>query len=247
MSTMENSRRLPRPKQQPKEYLRCAQCGPGPATHKAFSDHGLMQHMGQKTRRTATAPGECWTAPPSCPGSLQGLWYYQIATVQPLRLLQQQHASPRASCWRCFSGQTTTRASECSARWCGRRPATSPGVIAGAQETNLRISDSSAAPGALPASPPSTMRSSGRPPRPKQQPREYLRCAQCGPDPAAHMASTDGGLVQHMKTRIPDSVGQPRWLDRATCAVCGTIRSQRYGRRSATPTELAASTSGRPS
>ena len=31
---MENSRRPPRPKQQPKEYFRCAQCGPDPAATK---------------------------------------------------------------------------------------------------------------------------------------------------------------------------------------------------------------------
>ena len=62
---------------------------------------------------------------------------------------------------------------------------------------NLRISDCPAAAAALPAPPPPTVRNFRRPPRPKRQPREYLRCAQCGPDPAAHMASTDGGLTQH--------------------------------------------------
>ena len=55
----------------------------------------------------------------------------------------------------------------------------------------------------------------------KQQPKEYLRCAQCGPDPAAHRASTDGGLMQHMGQKhggqqlLPDSVEQLRRLDRA--------------------------------
>ena len=57
---------------------------------------------------------------------------------------------------------------------------------------NLCISDSLAAPAALPAPPPPTMRNSRRPPRPKEKPSEYLRSAQCGPDAAVHMASTDG-------------------------------------------------------
>ena len=58
----------------------------------------------------------------------------------------------------------------------------------------------------------------------------------CGPDPAAHMASTDGGLMQHIGQKhgeqqlLPESVGQLRRLDRAVCVVCGTIRSQRCNR-----------------
>ena len=98
---------------------------------------------------------------------------------------------------------------------------------------NLRVSDSPAAPAALPASPPSTIRNSRKPPRPKLQPWKFLRCAQCGPDPAAHMTSTDGGLVQLVGQKhggqllLADSVGQLRWLSRAACVACGTIRSQR--------------------
>ena len=53
---------------------------------------------------------------------------------------------------------------------------------------NVHISDSPAAPLALPAPPPPTTRNARRPPRPKQQPREYFRCAQCGPVADAHSA-----------------------------------------------------------
>ena len=56
---------------------------------------------------------------------------------------------------------------------------------------NLLISNSLAAPVALPAPPPPTMGNSRRQPRPKQklrQAREYLRCAQCGPVADAHSA-----------------------------------------------------------
>ena len=79
------------------------------------------------------------------------------------------------------------------------------------------------------------MRNSGRPPPPKQESREYLRCAQCA-DAAAHMASTDGGLMQHTgqthggQLLLPDSVGQLRWLDDAACVACGTVRSRRCRR-----------------
>ena len=66
---------------------------------------------------------------------------------------------------------------------------------------NLCISDSPVAPAALPAPPPPTTRNARRPPRPKQMPREYLRCAQCGPVADAHLASTDGGLMQHKRQK----------------------------------------------
>ena len=68
--------------------------------------------------------------------ALHGLWYCQIATVQPLRLLQ-QYTTPRASCWRYLSGQTTTPTSECSAWWRARRSATSSGLTAGAPSNPL--------------------------------------------------------------------------------------------------------------
>ena len=101
---------------------------------------------------------------------------------------------------------------------------------------NLCISDSPAASAALPAPPPPTMGNSRRQPRPKQQPREYLRCAQCGPVADAHLASTDGGLMQHMgqkhggQTLLEDTVGQLRWLNRQACVHCSTIWSQRCRR-----------------
>ena len=103
---------------------------------------------------------------------------------------------------------------------------------------NLHISDPSAAPAALPAQPPSTMGNSKRPPqaRPKQQPKEHLRSAQCGPDPAAHEASTDQGLMQHMGQKRgrqqlhSGSFGQLRRLDRAACMICGAVRSCRCNR-----------------
>ena len=59
---------------------------------------------------------------------------------------------------------------------------------------------------------------------------------QCGPDPTAHKASSDQGVMQHMGQQhggqqlLPESVGQLRRLDRAVCVVCGTIRSQRCNR-----------------
>ena len=62
---------------------------------------------------------------------------------------------------------------------------------------NLQISDTRATQTAPPAPAPAPMTNFRRPPqaRPKQQPREYLRCAQCGPDPAAFKAVSDHGLV----------------------------------------------------
>ena len=66
---------------------------------------------------------------------------------------------------------------------------------------NLHIPDSPAAPAALPAPPPPTMRNARRPPQPKQKPREHLRCAQCGPVADAHLAATDGGLMQHTEQK----------------------------------------------
>ena len=101
---------------------------------------------------------------------------------------------------------------------------------------NLRISDSPAAPAALQLRHRQQWRipgdSRGRNNCPGS-PREYLRCAQCGPVVDAHSASTDGGLTQHMEQKhggqvlLADSVGQLRWLNRQACVFCGTIRSQR--------------------
>ena len=75
-----------------------------------------------------------------------------------------------------------------------------------------------------------------RPPKPKQMPREYIRCVQCGPIADAHSASTGGGLLVHVgqkhggQTLLEESVGQLRWLNRQACVHCGTIRSQRCRR-----------------
>ena len=50
------------------------------------------------------------------------------------------------------------------------------------------------------------------------------------------MASTDGGLMQHVEQKrggqvlLEDSAGQLRWLSRQACVHCGTIRSQRCRR-----------------
>ena len=63
--------------------------------------------------------------------------------------------------------------------------------------------------------------------------REYLRCAQCGSDPAAHVASSDHGLVRHMGQKhgrqrlLYGSIGQLRHFDRVACVVCGAVRSRR--------------------
>ena len=81
------------------------------------------------------------------------------------------------------------------------------------------------------------MGNSRRPRRPKQLLKEYLRCAQCGPDPAAHKASSEKGLlVLHTGQKhggqqlLPESVGPLRRFDRAACVVCATTRSQRCNR-----------------
>ena len=41
--------------------------------------------------------------------SLRRLWHCQITTMQPMRLLQEQYTTPRPSCLRYLSGQTTAR------------------------------------------------------------------------------------------------------------------------------------------
>ena len=80
------------------------------------------------------------------------------------------------------------------------------------------------------------MRNSRSPPRPKQRPREYFRCAHCGPVADAHWASIDGGLTKQVWLKHggqllhADSVGQLRWLDRQACVACGIVRSQRCHR-----------------
>ena len=64
-------------------------------------------------------------------------------------------------------------------------------------------------------------------------PREYLRCAQCDPVADAHSASTEGGLMQHLRQKhggqvlLEDRGGQLRWLYRQACVYCGRMRSQR--------------------
>ena len=101
---------------------------------------------------------------------------------------------------------------------------------------NLRISDSSAATMILPAPPVPIVGDPQRQPRPQQRTREYLRCAQCGSDPAAHVASSDHGLMLHMgqearwATLLPESIGQLGHLDRGACVVCGATRSRRCNR-----------------
>ena len=72
--------------------------------------------------------------------------------------------------------------------------------------------------------------------RPKQQPREHLRCAQCGSDRAAHIASSDHGLMLHTGQKhggerlLPESIGQMRHLDSGACVMCGATRSRRCDR-----------------
>ena len=89
---------------------------------------------------------------------------------------------------------------------------------------------------ASPAPPVPAVGNSQRRPWPKQQPREYLRCAQCGSDPAAHVASCDHGLMLRMdkmhgrQRLLSESIGQPRHLDRGACVICGAIRSRRCNR-----------------
>ena len=65
-----------------------------------------------------------------------------------------------------------------------------------------------------------------RHPRPKQLPREHLRCAQCGSDRAAHVASSDHGLMLHMGQKhggqrlLSEGIGQLRHVDRGACVLC---------------------------
>ena len=105
----------------------------------------------------------------------------------------------------------TARASECSGQ---------------------RVSDSLAASVAQPAPPPPVMGNSRKKPRPKQQPkqpREYLRCGQCGAAAGAQRARRSHaafGTEAGGQTLLEDSVGQLRWLNRQTCMHCGRIRSQ---------------------
>ena len=101
---------------------------------------------------------------------------------------------------------------------------------------NLRISDHPSGLHGLPAPPTPAVGNPRRQPRPKQQPREYLRCAQCGSDPAAHVASSDHGLMLRMgqehggQRLLSKSIGQLRHLDRGPCMVCGATRSRRCNR-----------------
>ena len=89
---------------------------------------------------------------------------------------------------------------------------------------------------ALPAPPTPAVGNPRRQPRPKQQPREYLRCAQCGSDPAAHVAPSDHGLMLHMEPKhggqrlLSGSMEQLRHLDRGACMVCGAMRWRRCNR-----------------
>ena len=113
--TMRNARRPPKPKQMPREYLRCAQSGPVADAHSASTDGGLMQLMGQKHGGQVLCV-EC--------AGLRLLWHCQITAVSPVQLLQKRHSSPRTSRWGYLPGWTTARASECSGQWYGRRSAT---------------------------------------------------------------------------------------------------------------------------
>ena len=66
--------------------------------------------------------------------------------------------------------------------------------------------------------------------------QEYLRCARCGPDPAAFKGATVHGLMLHMVQKhggqqvFEESVAQLRNLDRAACVARDTIRSRRCHR-----------------
>ena len=98
------------------------------------SIHRRRSHAadGAKTRRTAIAPRKRWAAAPSRPCSLRRVWHCQIATMQPMRLLQQQYTIP---CWGYRAGQTTAQTSECSTRRCGSRPATCSELAAARYQT----------------------------------------------------------------------------------------------------------------
>ena len=98
-------------------------------------------------------------------------------------------------------------------------PGSQDSVTRGVQ--NLQISDTPTIHTARSAPAPPPMPNSRRPPqaRPKQQPQECLRCAQCGSDSAAFRAVSDHGLMLHMVRKhreqqlLPESVAQLRHLE----------------------------------
>ena len=98
---------------------------------------------------------------------------------------------------------------------------------------NLQLGDTPEALTAPPAPAPVPMPNSRRlrQARPKQQPREYLRCAQCGPDPSAFRGALDHGLMLHMVQKHCEDnssskkalhSAQQRNPDRAACVSCVT-------------------------
>ena len=84
--------------------------------------------------------------------------------------------------------------------------------------------------------PPPTMRSSRRPPRPKQKPKEYLRCAQwprCRRShgvPQMEVSSSMWGKNKEVSCCLKTVWDNCAVSTRAACIACGTIRSQRCRR-----------------
>ena len=132
-STIRNARRPPRPKQKPRDYLRCAQCGPVADARWALTDGGLMQHVGQKHEGQTLLEDSVGqtTALTQSPG-LCVLRHSQVAVVSPMQLLRKRHSFPRISRWGHLPGQTTAQASGRSGQRTGTWAATSSELAASA-------------------------------------------------------------------------------------------------------------------
>ena len=80
---------------------------------------------------------------------------------------------------------------------CDSVPGSQDSITRGVQK--LQLTDTRLMETALPAPAPPPMPNSRRPSKPRaRQQQEYLRCAQCGPDPEALKGATDHGLMLHM-------------------------------------------------
>ena len=127
-SPMPHSRRPPqaRPRQQPQEYRRCAQCGPDPSACRGASDHGLMPHMVQKHGGQRLIQENVTQLRHLDQSACVACVSFQVATMSPLQLLQKRYSTPRLYYWRHLSGPSTIRTPGCRARQLAHRsPASS--------------------------------------------------------------------------------------------------------------------------
>ena len=127
-SPMPHSRRPPqaRPRQQPQEYRRSAQCGPDPSACRGASDHGFMPHMVQKHGGQRLIQENVTQLRHLDQSACVACVSFQVATMSPLQLLQKRYSTPRLYYWRHLSGPSTIRTPGCRARQLAHRsPASS--------------------------------------------------------------------------------------------------------------------------